>query len=241
MTEKRFSLSKDTEGWFVQDNAIQVNKYGYRDDLTGEDEYRGLHQELTEQETVDLLNKFYEENKKLQFQFNLLQEPVNEFYRGTRENSNMVGQLKRENRELKLQLEVFKDKLCELEVSNEKWYDKRFHIAVSNDNTVRLVDHERNNDLISIGFKKHSDAADCSDALQYLCNLMNGLAEENDVLRKQLKTKHVTGYLKKSDVKDSHLIIDGNEINCKIEELRASGYSDEYINKELGHLVNWRI
>lgn len=119
--------------------------------------------------------------------------------------------------------------------------DKRFDITVSNDNTVRLVDHKKSNDLISIRFKEHSDAADCSDALQYLCNLMNGLAEENDVLRKQLKTKHVTGHLKKSDVKDSHLIIDGNEVNCKIEELRTSGYSDEYINKELGHLVNWKI
>ena len=108
--------------------------------------------------------------------------------------------------------------------------DKRFDITVSNDNTVRLVDHKKSNDLISIRFKEHSDAADCSDALQYLCNLMNGLAEENDVLRKQLKTKHVTGHLKKSDVKDSHLIIDGNEVNCKIEELRRLGYSDEYIN-----------
>ena len=65
MTEKRFSLSKDTEWWFVQDNTIQVNKYGYRDDLTGEDEYRGLHQELTEQETVDLLNELHEENQLL--------------------------------------------------------------------------------------------------------------------------------------------------------------------------------
>lgn len=241
MTQKRFSLSIDTEWWFVQDNTIEVNKYGYRDDLTGEDEYKGLCQELTEQETVDLLNKLYEENKKLQFQFNLLQEPVNVFYHGARENENMVRQLKKENKELKLQLEELKDKLYELEVPNMKRDDKRFDITVSNDNTVRLVDHERNNDLISIGFKKHSDAADCSDALQYLCNLMNGLAEENDVLRKQLKTKHVTGHLKKSDVKDSHLIIDGNEVNCKIEELRASGYSDEYINKELGHLVNWKI
>lgn len=241
MTQKRFSLSIDTEWWFVQDNTIQVNKYGYRDDLTGEDEYRGLRQELTEQETVNLLNKFYEENKKLRFQFNLLQEPVNEFYRGARENANMVGQLKKENKELKLQLEAFKDKLCELEVSNEKWYDKRFDIAISNDNTVRLIDQKESNDLISIGFKKHSDAADCSDALQYLCNLMNGLVEENDALSKQLKTEYCTGHLKKSDVKDSHLIIDGNEVNCKIEELRTSGYSDEYINKELGHLVNWKI
>lgn len=197
MTQKRFSLSIDTEWWFVQDNTIQVNKYGYRDDLTGEDEYGGLRQELTEQETVDLLNEFYEENKKLQFQFNLLQEEANEFYRGARENSNMVGQLKRENKELKLQLEALKDKLCELGTPNVKRDDKRFDITVSNDNTVKLVDHKESNDLISIGFKKHSDAADCSDALQYLCNLMNGLAEENDVLRKQLKNKHVTGHLKK--------------------------------------------
>ena len=241
MTEKRFSLNIDTEWWFVQDNTIEVNKYGYRDDLTGEDEYRGLCQELTEQETVDLLNKFYEENKKLQFQFNLLQEPVNEFYRGIRENANMVGQLKKENKELKLQLEELKDKLCELGASNVKRYDKRFDITVSNDNTVRLVDHKESDDLISIRFKEHSDAADCSDALQYLCNLMNGLEEENDVLREQLKTEYRTGHLEKSDFKDSQLIIDGNEVNCKIEELRASGYSDEYINKELGHLVNWRI
>lgn len=212
-TEKRFSLSKDTEWWFVQDNTIQVNKYGYRDDLTGEDEYRGLRQELTEQETVNLLNKFYEENKKLQFQFNLLQEPVNEFYHGVRENAMVKGTKT----------------------------GKRFRITVSNDNTVRLTDHKKNNDLISIGFKEHSDAIDCSDALQYLCNLMNGLVEENDALSKQLKTEYCTGHLKKSDVKDSHLIIDGNEVNCKIEELRLSGYSDEYINKELGRLVNWRI
>lgn len=241
MTEKRFSLSIDTEWWFVQDNTIQVNKYGYRDDLTCADEYGGLRQELTEQETVDLLNKFYEENKKLRFQLNLLQEPVNVFYHGARENENMVGQLKRENKELKLQLEALKDKLCELGTPNVKRDDKRFDITVSNDNTVRLIDHKESNDLISIGFKKHSDAADCSDALQYLCNLMNGLEEENDVLRKQLETEYCSGHLEKSDFKDSQLIIDGNEVNCKIEELRASGYSDEYINKELGHLVNWRI
>ena len=108
---------------------------------------------LEAEEIVDLLNKFYEENKGL-----------------------------------KLQLDAFKDKICELGVSDAKRYDKRFHIAISNDNTVRLIDHERNNDLISIGFKKHSDAADCSDVLQYLCNLMNRLAEENEQLKQQLKS-----------------------------------------------------
>ena len=54
-------------------------------------------------------------------------------------------------------------------------------------------------------------------------------------------TPSCTGHLKKSDFKGSHPIIDGYEINCKIEELRRLCYSDEYINKELGHFVNWRI
>ena len=66
MTEKRFKLNKDSEWWTVKDNTIKVNEFGYREDLTGEDIYRGLHNELTEEETVDLLNKFHEENKELQ-------------------------------------------------------------------------------------------------------------------------------------------------------------------------------
>lgn len=54
-------------------------------------------------------------------------------------------------------------------------------------------------------------------------------------------THSCTGHLKKSDFKVVHQIIDEYEINCKIEELRRLGYSDEYINYELRHLVNWRI
>lgn len=53
---------------------------------------------------------------------------------------------------------------------------------------------------------------------------------------------NTTGYLKKSYHKSLQSeIIDGKWINNKIEELRRLGYSDEYINQELGHLVNWRI
>ena len=54
-------------------------------------------------------------------------------------------------------------------------------------------------------------------------------------------TPSCTGYLKKSDFKSLHTISDGYKVNCKIEELRMLGYSEEYINKELRHLVNWRI
>ncbi len=65
MTEKRFQLNKDFEWWFVKDNTIKVNEFGYRDDVIGEDKYRGLKQELTEEETVDLLNELFEENGEL--------------------------------------------------------------------------------------------------------------------------------------------------------------------------------
>ena len=51
-----------------------------------------------------------------------------------------------------------------------------------------------------------------------------------------------TGHLKKSTHRSQiDSIIEGRWINEKIEELRKLGYSDEYINKKLGHLVNWRI
>ena len=51
-----------------------------------------------------------------------------------------------------------------------------------------------------------------------------------------------TGHLKKSNYKSSLSdIIEGKWINERIEELRRLGYSDEHINQELGHLVNWRI
>lgn len=66
MTKKRFELNEDSEWWTVKDNTIKVNEFGYREDLTGEDIYRGLHNELTEEETVKLLNGLYEDNLKLE-------------------------------------------------------------------------------------------------------------------------------------------------------------------------------
>lgn len=55
-----------------------------------------------------------------------------------------------------------------------------------------------------------------------------------------------TGHLKKSFTQDSSkelkmMLINSRWINEKIEELRQLGYSDEYINRELGDFVNWRI
>lgn len=51
-----------------------------------------------------------------------------------------------------------------------------------------------------------------------------------------------TGHLKKSIIlsKTDEFIM-GWWISNMIEELRRLCYSDEYINKKLGYLVNWRI
>ena len=119
MTEKRFVYYEHKGADYILENPN-----------TDLDFIEMLGDCLDEKEIVNRLNGLYEENKKLQFQLNLLQEPTNEFYRGTRESANMVGQLKRENRELKLQLEAFKDKLCELGVSNVKRYGRIYHTGL---------------------------------------------------------------------------------------------------------------
>ena len=127
---------------------------------------------------------------------------------------DLLNEFYEENKELKLQLEA----------SNAKQYDKRFRIAVSNDNTVRLIDHKEINDLISIRFKEHSDAIDCSDALQYLCNLMNGLADENGQLRKE------------NDMLSCELSVSSNkEIsrNCRIAELEEENEQLKQENEKL--------
>lgn len=69
------------------------------------------------------------------------------------------------------------------------------------------------------------------------------LDELNELLQEcYMNFPEETGHLKKSTPRSQiDSIINGRWINEKIEELRKLGYSDEYINKELGHLVNWRI
>ena len=101
MDKKRFQLNKDSEWWVVQDNTIQVNEYGYRDDLTGEDKYRGLKQDLTEQETVDLLNELFDENGKLKEETSYLFQELNQ---------RIV-----KNNKLRKQIQEQKDKINQLE------------------------------------------------------------------------------------------------------------------------------
>ncbi len=103
MTTKRFTLIIDSEWWIVEDNSIKSNKY--RNDLDGDDAYRGLKEgELTEKEVVDLLNELHEENNELRLMLNSCSDQRSEFHRGARENANRVGKLKKENEQLKSDL-----------------------------------------------------------------------------------------------------------------------------------------
>ena len=51
---------------------------------------------------------------------------VIEFLKQVEEQEKAFKKLKEENKKLKLQLEAFKDKLCELGVSDVKLYGKRY-------------------------------------------------------------------------------------------------------------------
>ena len=74
---------------------------------------------LTTFEVVDKLNELAEENEQSKMMIATLQNIV-------LENED----LEKENKELKLQLEAFKDKLCELGVSDVKLYGKRYYTGL---------------------------------------------------------------------------------------------------------------
>ena len=74
---------------------------------------------MTTFEVVDKLNELAEENEQSKMMIATLQNIV-------LENED----LEKENKELKLQLEAFKDKLCELGVSDVKLYGKRYYTGL---------------------------------------------------------------------------------------------------------------
>lgn len=116
MTEnKRFTLSKDTEWWFVSDNTIKVNEFGYREDLTGEDKYRGLQQDLTEQEVVDKLNELAEENQRLKGRVSSWKITASDEISEKQELMKQIVKLKEENKILSDELEQAKA------VIHKKW------------------------------------------------------------------------------------------------------------------------
>ena len=91
MTEKGFEFKLCSNGY----NYLYKNNELY---ITEKGDYVLLEQKG---DVVELLNELNDEKKELQFQCNLLREQSNEFHRRAIENANRVGQLEKENKELK--------------------------------------------------------------------------------------------------------------------------------------------
>ena len=102
MTEKRFTL--EMQYW-------KGNPQGRKlfDNLTGQDG-------MSVEELCDIASALHCKCEEL--------KSVNEVY------ENSLNKLEDENKELKLQLEAFKDKLCELGVSDVKLYGKRYYTGL---------------------------------------------------------------------------------------------------------------
>ena len=95
MTAKRFTLIIDSEWWIVEDNSIKSNKY--RNDLDGDDAYRGLKEgELTEKEVVDLLNELHEENEQLRHDATILIQSNQDYRKENEQLKQLIRKLEKQ-------------------------------------------------------------------------------------------------------------------------------------------------
>ena len=69
-------------------------------------------------------NKYVIHDGKKEYTFPVLDSTLNYMF------CKALNELSEENKELKLQLEAFKDKLCELGVSDVKLYGKRYYTGL---------------------------------------------------------------------------------------------------------------
>ena len=114
MSEKRFKLHIEWSNIDKTDGIAELSDNG---------------QPLLETECIEdarllqtILNELNEENEVLKQQLKT-RYVVNKQY-------EELQRLREENKELKLQLEAFKDKLCELGVSDVKLYEKRYYTGL---------------------------------------------------------------------------------------------------------------
>ena len=124
---KRFNLIIASEWWIVEDNSIKSDKY--RDDLDGDDIYRGLKEgELTEKEVVDLLNELNNENEQLKSKNRGLQSELQIFKEDATHSNLQINKLADENEQLKStikevlellseEVDLFSDKATEHDIN----------------------------------------------------------------------------------------------------------------------------
>ena len=92
MTKKRFEW---TSSW-IQDRSISAGTYFF----DNSQDIEGL---------CNLLNELHEENQQLKSQLQNTSDQRDEFHHGARENANRVGQLEKENKELKEEVQLLKE------------------------------------------------------------------------------------------------------------------------------------
>ena len=91
MNEKRFIQSADEQGyWRIKDTVTGKTSQKYDDT------------------TCTWLNELNEENKDAQILIQNISDQRNEFHQAVKENANHIGRLKKENRQLKLEIQQLK-------------------------------------------------------------------------------------------------------------------------------------
>jgi len=107
MTEKRYMIEEiDNMFRVLKDNEPLTTKFENYD-----------KQDVTN--LIAELNELAEENKEIKIQYDNLKAQRDEFYRGARENANRVGQLERENKELKKENQYIKNTIQTM-LNNER-------------------------------------------------------------------------------------------------------------------------
>lgn len=140
MTEKRFTFTQDTLA---------------KADVFDGNEFVCCTLSVWVEQLVDLLNELAEEKKELQVQCNLLREQANEFHRGARENANRVGQMEKENKELKQaikevlellkeEVDLFTDEATEHDIKayiELREFDNKdaYYMAISTKKAIKLL------------------------------------------------------------------------------------------------------
>jgi len=105
MTEKRFI---SIEKWFNEDGNRRVHVV-----LDNGKFWNNFMTQYDADKTCRKLNELAEENKEIKIQYDNLKAQRDEFYHGARENANRVGQLEKENKELREQLKDCTEKAKE--------------------------------------------------------------------------------------------------------------------------------
>lgn len=92
MSEKRFIQSADEQGYLrIKDTVTGKTSQKYDDTA------------------CTWLNELNEENKDAQILIQNISDQRNEFHQAVRENANHIGRLKKENRQLKLEIQQLKN------------------------------------------------------------------------------------------------------------------------------------